>query len=766
MTNRSVKNLDPFLACTAMLRHHPDPALALDCQEHILWTNEAFDRGPNAAHHPQTLGDLPFTEKGLEQIRTAITLGQPARFWLDDIEVTLTPAEEPAVALLFLKPWTMPNLGLESGDWTAYLSLMHNPFLGIWRLGFPVPISIEQPPRQIAEAMVDTGVFIDCNDTMARMYRFSGREAMLGKPVKILYPSREPVVQRILSMVQNGYRSELMDSVEVDQEGQAKAFRNAYFGHLENGRLHWVSGIQMDITERYLSQVQIEVLHHIAHSALMANDLGSLYDVIRAELGRIIDTTNFYVVSLDPESEILQIAVNYDTVGNVNPPTGRSMASRVIQSRKGIRLKPQQIRDLDASGEIEMEHPIPNSWMGVPLVVRDQVIGVMVVQSYGEVLYSDDDLKVLQLVADQAAMAIHRKQALDTAMTYRRQLGSLIQNIPESVYTFDPVSDIHPFMSERWEVWTGVSPSVLKNDTKGWEQSVHPEDRERVVQAFEAACDREQDYLLDYRIVHRETGKVTCLRDQGIRVQDENGVHYDGIISDVTDFRIHEARLRASLQEKEMLIKEVHHRVKNNLQIIMSLLNLQAHKTEYPEAQEHLRESQNRVRSMAMIHEKLYRSESMTHIDFNGYLKTLATQLFQAYHINAGQVELSMDIDALPLTMDFAVPCGLILNELISNALKYAFPPEFTAEKKLCIRLKSLPDQRLALDVFDTGIGLDQPWDTANRESLGLHLVELLVQDQLNGTLSHVNDPGSHFHMEFPMSTSSFAMGKTRSGHD
>ena len=761
MTDHAVTSPDPILACTAMLRRHPDPALVMDSKERFLWTNEAFERWSTAAHRPQSLGDLPLTESGLAQIRAAIVQHQPARFWLDDIEVTLTPVQQPSAVLLFFKPWTMPNLGSVSGDWTAYLSLMHNPFLGIWRLGFPVPIPLDLSPRQIAETMVDTGFFIDCNETMARMYRFPGREALLGQPVKILYPSREPVVQRILSMVQNGYRSELMDSVEVDQEGKAKAFRNAYFGHLEGGRLHWVSGIQLDITERYLAQVQVEVLHRIAQSALTSNDLGALYDVIRAELGRIIDTTNFYVVSLDPESQTLQIAVNYDIVGNVNPPTGRSMASRVIQSRQGIRLEPQQIRDLDVSGEIEMEHPVPNSWLGVPLVVRDRVTGVMVVQSYGEVLYSDDDLKVLQLVADQAAMAIHRKQAMDTAMAYRRQLGSLIQNIPESVYTYDPVSDTHPFMSERWEAWTGVRSSTLKNDSKGWENSVHPDDRDRVVQAFKTACDRAQDYLLDYRVVHRETGKVTCLRDQGIRIQDEDGVHYDGIVSDVTEFRVNEARLKASLKEKEMLIKEVHHRVKNNLQIIMSLLNLQAHKTEHPEAREHLMESQNRVRSMAMIHEKLYQAESMTHIDFKGYLWTLATQLFKAYEMNPGQIELIMDIEDLPLTMDFAVPCGLILNELISNALKYAFPPTFKGEKKLRVHLKSLPGHRLCLEVSDTGIGLRQPWDQANRESLGLRLVGLLVQDQLSGSMTHVNDSGSHFHMEFPMNASSTAVGKT-----
>ncbi|AUB39254.1 CheY chemotaxis protein or a CheY-like REC [Nostoc flagelliforme CCNUN1] len=135
-----------------------------------------------------------------------------------------------------------------------------------------------------------------------------------------------------------------------------------------------------------------------------------------------------------------------------------------------------------------------------------------------------------------------------------------------------------------------------------------------------------------------------------------------------------EEQIKASLQEKEVLLKEIHHRVKNNLQIISSLLNLQAEYIKDNQALEVFKDSQNRIESMALIHEKLYQSQDLAKINFADYIQDLVTNLFYSYNVNSSAISLKMNVEEVFLAIDAAIPCGLIINELISNSLKYAFP--------------------------------------------------------------------------------------------
>ncbi len=201
-------------------------------------------------------------------------------------------------------------------------------------------------------------------------------------------------------------------------------------------------------------------------------------------------------------------------------------------------------------------------------------------------------------------------------------------------------------------------------------------------------------------------------------------------------------QIEASLKEKEVLLKEIHHRVKNNLQIICSLLDLQAEYLTDPQALEVFQESQNRIQSMALIHEKLYQSEDLATINFADYIHELITNLWYSYEVYLDAVELKTDIEPVVLDIDTAIPCGLIVNELVSNSLKYAFP--FGHRGELSIELHSVSENEFILIVSDTGIGLPKDLDFQNTKSLGLQLVNSLTQ-QLNGTISLKRDcpPGS-----------------------
>ena len=214
------------------------------------------------------------------------------------------------------------------------------------------------------------------------------------------------------------------------------------------------------------------------------------------------------------------------------------------------------------------------------------------------------------------------------------------------------------------------------------------------------------------------------------------------LMQDVTERRVAEERIRLSLKEKEVLLKEVHHRVKNNLQIISSLLNLQSKYIKDDQALEMFKESRNRIRSMTLIHEKLYRSKDLANLDVAEYIQNLSSNLFRSY--SAGRVNLKTQVDDILLGIDTAIPCGLIINELVSNSLKHAFPDK---QGEILVNLHR-DDGKFTLTVSDNGVGFPEHVDFRNTDSLGLQLVCTLT-DQLDGAIELNRTGGTEFKITF-----------------
>jgi len=209
--------------------------------------------------------------------------------------------------------------------------------------------------------------------------------------------------------------------------------------------------------------------------------------------------------------------------------------------------------------------------------------------------------------------------------------------------------------------------------------------------------------------------------------------------------------LKAMLKEKEVLLREIHHRVKNNLQVISSLLNLHAERIDDEQALDVFKDSQGRVKSLALIHEKLYRSRDLSRIDFADYIGSLVVDLYHAYGVSSEAVIPKIDADGISLDIDTAMLCGLIITELVSNSLKYAFPEGRQGEVRIHLHPHPHGDGRLALTVADNGVGFPKDHDFRNTESLGLQLVCTLA-NQLGGAIKLDRTRGTEFKMAFPAS--------------
>ncbi len=230
------------------------------------------------------------------------------------------------------------------------------------------------------------------------------------------------------------------------------------------------------------------------------------------------------------------------------------------------------------------------------------------------------------------------------------------------------------------------------------------------------------------------------------KVAVEGRLMFTVILRDVTQRTLADSRLKASLREKELLLEEVHHRVKNNLQVVSSLLGLQARSIADIPTRKKFQESQHRIQSMALLHETLYRSDDLERIDFADYSDRLAKQLLISYGAS-DRIRLITDLEVLRLDMNAAVPCGLIVNELISNSLKYGFPDGNSGEVHLDLHREPTG---ACLVVWDNGVGLPKGSDWRTAPSLGLRLVRTL-SEQLGGSVEVDGRNGTCFTIRFPI---------------
>lgn len=361
---------------------------------------------------------------------------------------------------------------------------------------------------------------------------------------------------------------------------------------------------------------------------------------------------------------------------------------------------------------------------------------------------------IIEKVLLQRRLMSERQQTLEALRESQRTLLTLMSNLPGMAYRRrNDEQGTMEFVSEGCTSITGLQPAdFINNPERPFLSMVLAEDREQLRQEVNQALEECEPFQLVYRI-QDVNGQIKWCWEQGRGVYGAEGelLALEGFINDVTESKTLEAQLRASLEEKEVLLREIHHRVKNNLQVISSLLNLQARQISDDRLLSVLMESRQRILSMAGIHEELYRSKNLSRINFKGYLKNLIHDLSSTYKPPNQQVQIDAEIDPVSLGIDQAIPCALIINELFANSLKYAFPNE--RQGRIHIDFRCNADNHCTLIIQDNGIGLPLELDIRTTKTLGLRLVRIL-SSQLKAQLDIEREQGTTFRLEFLSKTS------------
>jgi PAS domain S-box-containing protein len=266
--------------------------------------------------------------------------------------------------------------------------------------------------------------------------------------------------------------------------------------------------------------------------------------------------------------------------------------------------------------------------------------------------------------------------------------------------------------------------------------AIHPDDRAAVEASNRSVIEKGEPIPVEYRVIRPDGTERTVWGEAGELRLDSAGQPevLTGIVQDITNRKRAEEQIRRALQEKETLLRELYHRTKNNMQVIDAMLQLQASYADDGHLQVVFEEMRNRIRAMALVHERLYRSESLSRIDLGQYIVDLTGLLTESYEILPNRIHLDLDVEEVPVSIDSAIPCGLILNELLSNAFKHAFPGG--AQGTIHVRLRQEADQEIELQIGDDGIGVPEGFDFRHDGSLGMLIVFSIGERQLHGQVT------------------------------
>jgi PAS domain S-box-containing protein len=618
--------------------------------------------------------------------------------------------------------------------------------------------------RAVVESSSDAIISIDSrgyiiafNGGAEKIFGHTRRD-VIGRPLNVIVPERFVRLHREgLSRVASGGHSHIIgttietfglrsDGVEFPVEltlSEWKTKEGAFF-----------TGILRDITQRRKDEARMKrsaelqkIISAISRISLEPLTMNEQLDLI---LGIIFSITWIPIESggciflVDDDNKTLVMTARSGMSDDeartcLRLPIGKCLCGRSAQNMEIIFADCE-----DPRHEVKHLSQSPHGHCCVPIISSTQVLGVLNITLNRECKRDIVDEEFLSILGNTLAVVIERKRFEEELERSLAVLRATLESTTDGILVLDENGDIITSNRKFLDIWSlpesvasvggdeealRCARSQLKDPEAFMEAVMRVRQRPdiEVTDTFEFKDGRiVEQYSLPRVMGGRTSGRVLSFRD-------------------VTAQRLAERSIQASLKEKEVLIKEVHHRVKNNMNVISSLLRLQSESIKDEQYRDMFLECGSRVNSMAMIHERLYKSESLAHIDIREYVKSIAETLIRSYRERTAGVTLKLDISDVSMGVDTAIPCGLIINELVTNCLKYAFPAGRPGV--IAIAMRQTQDGKIALTVSDDGVGIPESMDIRKMQTLGIQLVLGLTEQQLEGSVEVDTTGGTRFNI-------------------
>ncbi len=601
------------------------------------------------------------------------------------------------------------------------------------------------------------GHFTFANREVEHLLGYSPEE-IIGKHFsEILHPEEADSLKRSFAERRTGERAThrvevrlqsrggVMRDVEIDM----RHFSLSASGIYRDEDFLGTHGVARDITERkYVEKKQraLGQLHRAIWSMARADDIQLVLDGIRDALDAIdfpYAEFGVYVIDMD-EPPIVQFYSTFQSEGVEHKAQwmvsdSESFAAAIVNTWQRGTLA--HCRSL-AKEEVGLNRDYLSELYGSIESIVDMPFshGVLAITTR-DTRFSARDLSFLDELADSLSDSFRRVEDLKD-LTLSEQRYRRIVETPNLVILLLDTDGNFIYVSPQIERWLDYTPQDFFADPGLFLRIAHAEDQrnvQRILQTSATQRDIEYRWADKDNHFHWASASAFSVYETEGDAQINRASMIQIVVQDIGERKRAEALIISSLEEKEILLKEIHHRVKNNLQIISSLLDLQSRNLEAG-LKNVFEDSQHRINTMALIHEELYNSGDLAHIDFETYARSLANNLLGTYSPRG--VLIDVEVDALPLNLDRAIPMGLIINELVSNALKYAFPGNRTG--RISIALETIDDNSFVLKVSDDGVGIKGEINQKNPSTLGLKLVYTLAM-QLKGRVELDRENGTSF---------------------
>jgi len=628
----------------------------------------------------------------------------------------------------------------------------------------------EHSPDMYLTADLESGEIIDVNETLSARLGYAKHE-LLGQPNHIVYHAEFSPEQRAAESLRFQETGEFVDvertlrckdgrSIPVSMN--VRAIRDA------DGRIVAARAVWRDISARKQADLDRQLVLRLGEVLRSSTEEAEVLHAVCVEIAQHLHVPRCAFVEVDRAAD--RFTIHRDVHGEHPSLTGvHSLAGFgpeiAAEASRGVTLV---IGDTASDPRTAARHEAAyrphgiRACVSVPLLRGGEWVAAVTIAT-GEVRRWDDrEVHLLGIAAERVWVWIDHLRVL-AELRDRGIREAVAKTEARFRVLVEAIQDYAVFMLDASGVvatWNAGAQRI-----KGYaadEIIGHRSDAFYVPE--DVAAGRPGDVLERARRDGRYAEEGWRMRKDGSRfwasvvvtaVRDPSGAieGFAKVTRDVTERRHQDDELRARqaqlvqhLKERDVLLQEIHHRVKNNLQVISSLINMQMRKLEAGASRAALEECQTRVLAIALIHEKLYQSKDYAHIQFADYARSLAANVFHTLGISQSAITLELAIEPIPLSIDRAIPCGLLINELITNALKHAFPGDRSGTVRVSL---ARAGDLLRLEVRDNGVGLPDTWDAYTASSMGLQLIVTLTE-QLGGTLAVDGHGGASFQVRFP----------------